>query len=158
MSVRYENEGDTGASEPNGASRSGPPRPPSESGAKRPFGVVVASAVDGFRTLLRKQVELARLEVTEAASIRAKGAGLMAAAGVVALFALGFGAAAGAAGLALVMPTWAAILIVAAVLVVVAAVFVLVGRRALRTAPTASERTRETLKEDARWAKQQIAR
>ena len=54
-------------------------------------------------------------------------------------------------------PAWAAILIVAAVFVVAAAVLALVGRRAMRTAPTA-ERTKETLKEDARWAKQQIAR
>ena len=37
------------------------------------------------------------------------------------------------------------------------AVLALVGRKAMRTAPTA-ERTREMLKEDARWAKQQIAR
>lgn len=124
----------------------------------RPFGVVVASAVDGFRTLARKHVELARLEVTEAASIRAQGVGMIAGAGVVAMYAVGFGAAAGAAGLALVMPTWAAILIVAALLVVVAGVLVLLARRALRTAPGAGEQTRETLKEDARWARRQIAR
>jgi uncharacterized membrane protein len=117
----------------------------------------MASAVDGFRTLARKHVELARLEVTEAASIRAQGVGMIAGAGVVAMYAVGFGAAAGAAGLALVMPTWAAILIVAALLVV-AGVLVLLARRALRTAPAAGERTRETLKEDARWARRQIAR
>ena len=136
-----------------GAARAGDP-----SGARRPFGVVVASAVDGFRTLLRQQVELAKLEVTEAASIRAQGAGMMTAAGVVALYAVAFVAAALAAGLAVVMPTWAAILIVAVVLGVVAGLLVLIGRRRVRTAPTAGERTRETLKEDARWAKQQIAR
>jgi membrane protein implicated in regulation of membrane protease activity len=90
-------------------------------------------------------------------SVRAQGAGMMAAAGVLALFALGFGAASAAAALALVMPMWAAILIVAAVFVAVAGVLVLVGRRAMRTAP-AVERTRQTLKEDARWARQQIAR
>ena len=158
VSVRSENEGGTGASDPSGASRNGSSLPSTEGGAKRPFGVVVASAVDGFRTLLRKQVELAKLEVIEAASIRAIGAGMMGAAGVVALFALGFVAAAGAAGLALVMPTWAAILIVAVVLFVVAAVLVLVARHSMRTAPAAAERTRETLKEDARWARQQIAK
>jgi hypothetical protein len=125
--------------------------------AKRPFGVVVASAVSGFRTLLRQHVELAKLESTEAAAVRAQGAGMMAGAAVMALFAVGFAAAAAAAGLALVMPTWAAILIVAAVFLVVAGVLMLVGRGALRNAPTA-ERTREALKEDARWAKQQIAR
>jgi uncharacterized membrane protein len=83
---------------------------------------------------------------------------MIAGAAVVAMYAVGFGAAAGAAGLALVMPTWAAILIVTALLVVVAGVLVLLARRALRTAPAAGERTRDTLKEDARWAKRQIAR
>jgi uncharacterized membrane protein len=125
---------------------------------KRPLGVVVASAVDGFRTLARKHVELARLEFTEAASIRVQGVGMIAAAVVVAMYAVGFVAAAGAAGLAVVLPTWAAILIVGALLVVVAGVLVLVARRALRTAPAAGERTREILKEDARWAKRQIKR
>ena len=83
---------------------------PSGSEVKRPLGVVVASAIDGVRTLLRKQVELAKLEATEAVSVRAAGAGMMAAAGVVALLAVAFVAAAGAAALALVVPTWAAIL------------------------------------------------
>ena len=125
---------------------------------KRPLGTVVASAVAGFRTLVREHVNLAKLEVNEAASVRAQGVGMMGAAVVMAMYALGFVAAAGAAALALVLPVWAAILIVAAVLLLVAAVLVLVARRALRTAPTPAERTRETLKEDVRWAKRQIAR
>ncbi len=125
---------------------------------KRPFGVVVAAVVDGFRTLARKHVELAKLEVSEAASVRAQGGGMMAGAAVMAMYAFGFAAAAGAAALALVLPTWAAILIVAALLAVIAWVLMLVGRRALKTAPAAGDLTRTTLKEDARWAKQQMAR
>jgi Putative Actinobacterial Holin-X, holin superfamily III len=125
---------------------------------KRPFGTVVASAVDGFRALAREHVELLKLEVSEAASVRARGVGMIGVAVVVAMYAVGFGAAAGAAALALVMPTWAAILIVGVLLGVVTAVLILISRRTLRTAPPAGERTRETLKEDARWAKQQIAR
>jgi hypothetical protein len=120
--------------------------------------VVVASAVEGARTLLRKHVELAKLEVGAAVGIRAAGAGMMAAAGALAVLALGFVAAAGAAALALVMPTWAAILIVAVLLLAIAGVLVLIGRRAIRTAPPMAERTKEAMKEDARWAKQQIAR
>ena len=127
-------------------------------GPKRPFGVVVASAVGGLRTLARKHVELARLEIGEAASIRVQGVGLIAAAAVVAMYAVGFGAAAGAAALALVLPLWAAILIVTALLAVTAGGLLLGGRRAMRTAPAAAERTRETLREDARWAKRQMER
>jgi Putative Actinobacterial Holin-X, holin superfamily III len=129
-----------------------PPRP------KRPLGAVVTSAIDGTRTLLKKQVELAKIEVTEAVSVRAKGAGMMAGAGVMALYALGFLAAAGSVALALVLPAWAANLIVAAVFVAIAGVLALVGRKAIKNAPTTPEQTQETLKEDARWARQQIAK
>ena len=126
--------------------------------AERPFGVVVASAVEGLRRLARSHVELAKIEATEAAGIRGQGAGMFAGAAVVAMYAIGFVAAAGAAGLAVVMPVWAAILIVGVVLLVVAWVLTVVARRTLRSAPAPGERTKETLKEDARWAKRQIAR
>jgi hypothetical protein len=55
------------------------------------------------------------------------------------------------------MPTWAAQLIVGGVFVLIAGVLVLVGRRQVQNAPT-PEKTQQQLKEDARWAKQQIAR
>jgi hypothetical protein len=137
-----------------GAAASGPPpnRP------KRPLGAVITSAMDGTRTLVRKQVELARIELTEAVSVRAKGAGMMAGAAVMALFALGFAAAAGSVALALVLPAWAANLIVAAVFVAIAGALVLIGRNAIRNAPTTPEQSQQTLKEDARWARQQLAR
>jgi hypothetical protein len=48
-------------------------------------------------------------------------------------------------------------LIVGALFAAAAGVVFLTGRKAMRTAPKV-EQTRETLKEDVRWAKQQIAR
>ncbi len=137
-----------------GAVASAPPLPR----PKRPLGAVITSAIDGTRTLVRKQVELVKIEMTEAVAVRAKGAGMMAGAAVMGLFALGFAAAAGAAALDLVLPTWAAILIVAGVFVAIAGVLALVGRKAIKEAPTKPEQTQETLKEDARWARQQLAR
>jgi MFS family permease len=125
---------------------------------RRPLGTVVASAVDGLRTLARKHVELTKIEASEAASVRGRGAGMFAAAGVVGMYAIGFAAATAAAGLAVLLPVWAAILIVTVLLLIVAGVLVLVGRRTLQTAPPPGERIRETMKEDARWARQQISR
>lgn len=124
---------------------------------RRPLGAVIASVVNGAGELVRKHVELARIEATEAVAERAKGTGMMAAAGVVAVFALAFVAAAGSSALDLVMPTWAAQLIVGGVFVLIAGVLVLVGRRQVQNAPM-PEKTQQQLKEDARWAKQQIAR
>lgn len=125
---------------------------------RRPVGAVMASAIAGLRTLARQHLELTKIEVVEAASVRGQGVGLMAAAAAVVRYAIGFLAAAGAAALALVWPVWAAILTVAVVMIVVALALVLVGRRAIRKAPPPAVQTRETLKEDARWAKQQIER
>lgn len=131
---------------------------PSAGGGQRPLGTVVASVVDGLRTLARKHVELAKIEASEAASTRAQGGGMFAAAGVLGIYAIGFAAATAAAGLAVVVPVWAAILIVTVLLLIGAAVLVMIGRRTMRTAPPPGDRTRETLKEDARWARQQISR
>ena len=74
---------------------------------RRAIGTVIASAVGGLRTLARQHVELAKLEVAEAASVRGAGVGMMAAAAVVVMYAIGFVAAAAAAALALVWPVWA---------------------------------------------------
>jgi hypothetical protein len=158
MSDRIEGNGGAGPRGSNGTTggRSSVATP--SAGARRPLGAVIASAVDGVRTLVRTHAELARIEVTEAVSARAKGIGLLTAAAVLGLFALGFAAASGSAALDAVLPAWAAHLIVAAVFVAIAGALALAGRRAMRTAPATPERTQETLREDARWARQQLAR
>jgi fatty acid desaturase len=125
---------------------------------RRPIGQILASVVGGFGILARKHVELAKIEAAEAVSVRGKGAGMMAGAAVVAMYAIGFLFAAGAAALALVLPVWAAILIVAVLMFLVAWVLVMLGRRIIKSAPAPAERTQEALKEDMRWAKQQIKR
>ena len=136
-----------------GAAASGqPPKRP-----KRPLGAVITSAMDGTRTLVRKQVELARIEVTEALSVRAKGrhdGGGRPDGPVRARLRGGRGIGRARAG----APAWAANLIVAAVFVAIAGTLALIGRNAIRNAPTTPDQTQQTLKEDARWARQQLAR
>lgn len=124
---------------------------------RRPIGSVVSSIMDGVRNLIRQEVELAKIEITEALAEKGKGVGLMVAAAVMALFALGFIALAGSAALDLVLPRWAANLIVASVFVVITAILLMVGRKALKQ-PASPELTQKTLKEDAEWAKQQLRR
>lgn len=127
-------------------------------GSRRSLGAVIASAFEGVRTLAAKHVALARIEAAEAMSIRAKGAGMMASAAVIGLFAIWFVAASGSAALDLVLPTWLAHLVVGVLLGAVAAGLVAAGRRAIQTAPAPLEGTQQRLKEDARWARQQLAR
>ena len=133
------------------------PEGPGPSGGRRPIGTVAASAIDGFRTLIRQQIELVKLELLEALSVRAKGIGMMAGAAALVFFAIGYLAAALAAVLDTFLPAWVANLLLALILVAAAGVLVLMGKRTILNAPKA-ERTQEMLKEDERWAKQQIAR
>lgn len=79
--------------------------------------------------LVRDELRLAQKEFQEAAKHAGIGAGLFSAAGLLALFGFGAVVAAGVAALALVLPVWAAALIVAAVLFVAAGIAALVSKR-----------------------------
>ena len=82
--------------------------------------------------LFRQELESLKAELTKKATGVAVGAGLIAGAGAVALLALIMMMISGVFALALVVPTWAAALIVAAFLLLVALVLVLVGRAQLK--------------------------
>jgi len=82
--------------------------------------------------LFRHELESLRAELTKKAKGVAVGAGLLAGAGAVVLLALIMMMIAGVFALALVVPTWAAALIVAAFLLLIALVLVLVGLRQLK--------------------------
>lgn len=106
--------------------------------------------------LIRKEIELARIEIVEALVARAKAAGAMAAAGLLALFAMVFFGIAGYRGLTRVVPDWAAALIVAGAFVLIALAAVLFGARRVKQPPMAPEETQRTVKEDVQWAKAQL--
>jgi protein-S-isoprenylcysteine O-methyltransferase Ste14 len=107
--------------------------------------------------LIRQQVALAKEEMRGIAAEKATGGALLAAAAVFALFVLGFASLAGAAALDLVLPRWAALLIVAGIYLVLAVIAVLIGRNALAASAT-PERTKQTVKEDLEWAKRKLQR
>jgi uncharacterized membrane protein YqjE len=119
--------------------------------------VVRAIAAD-LSLLVRQQIELAKQEMSEAAKARARGVGAFVAAGVLSLFVVGFLGMTLAAALAIVVPNWLANLIVAGLFLLIAIVAVLLGRTSMKTPRATAERTKETLKEDVEWAKQQIRR
>jgi cytochrome c biogenesis protein CcdA len=119
--------------------------------------VVRAIAAD-LSLLVRQQIELAKQEMSEAAKARARGVGAFAFAGVLSLFVVGFLGMTLAAALAIVVPNWLANLIVAGLFLLIAIVAVLLGRASIKTPRATAERTKETLKEDVEWAKQQIRR
>lgn len=105
--------------------------------------------------LVRAEVALAKAELRQVASEKAVGAAALVVAGVLAwlagqglLLAVGF-------ALALVMPGWAAALIVSVVLLLGAAVAGLVGRRRL-AGPVSLDVVKQSVSEDVEWTKQHL--
>jgi len=106
--------------------------------------------------LVRKELELAKTELTEKARRTGKGAGILGAAGVVGLLALGTLTAFVILLLGEVMDAWLAALIVTVVYAAVAGVLALNGRdRVKEGMPPAPEQTVESVKEDVQWARKQ---
>jgi len=130
---------------------------PASNGA-RGTGPLVRSIASDISLLVTKQIELAKQEIGEMVGTRAKAVGVFGAAAVLGLFVIGFLGMAGAEALALVLPRWAAMLIVAGLFGLLAAVAIVAARGWLRSSATKPELTQESLKEDVRWAKQQLKR
>jgi hypothetical protein len=125
--------------------------------ARRRIPILLRAIRDDVSLLARQQAELGKEEFKEIASEKAAGAGLLAAGAILALFMLGFLAFAGAEGLAIVLPRWAAFLIVGGVFLILGAIALLAGREALKR-PAAPERTKQMVKEDVAWAKRRLTR
>jgi tetrahydromethanopterin S-methyltransferase subunit C len=106
--------------------------------------------------LVRQEIELAKAEVTQKGKLASVGAGLLSAAGIVGLLALGALTAMFIALLDTAMATWLAALVVAVVYAAIAGILAVVGRSRLKAAtPVMPEQTVETVKEDVEWAKTQ---
>ena len=111
------------------------------------------------RLMIERQAELAKLELEDKGSRVREAGGLMVAAVVVAVFAVGVLIAAAVLGLALVLPAWAAALVVGAVLVSVAVVLLLMGRARMRSVGSlAPTQTIEAAREDVAWIRRETER
>jgi Putative Actinobacterial Holin-X, holin superfamily III len=128
----------------------------SEELKQRPIGELLKQLSQETATLVRQELELAKAEVTEKGKTAGIGAGFIGAAGIAGLAALGAFTAFLILLLALVLPAWAAAVIVAAVWGAVAGVLALRGKQKVQEAsPPVPQQTVETLKEDVEWAKTQ---
>jgi uncharacterized membrane protein YqjE len=114
-----------------------------------PIGVLVHRLSEQIPELVRSELRLAQAEMTEKGKRAGIGVGLFSAAGLLALFGLGTLIATAILALALVLPAWAAALVVAAVLFVVAGLVALGGKKEVQQAtPPAPERAIAGVHED----------
>ncbi len=119
-------------------------QPPDE-----PLGAIVHRLTEQVPELVRSELRLAQAELTEKGKAAGIGAGLFSGAGVLALFAFGTLVAAGILALDLVLPAWAAALVVAAVLLAGAGVAALLGKKEVAGAtPPTPERAVAGVKQD----------
>ena len=123
-----------------------------------PIGELVSRLSEQVSHLVRDELRLALAELKQKGKRAGIGAGLTGAAGVISLYGLAVLVAAVIAALALVLPVWAAALIVGGVLLLLAGVLALAGIGQVKrgTPPTpdqaiaSTKRDIETVKESAR--------
>ena len=123
----------------------------------RSLGELFAELAADMGTLVRKEVELARTEMTQKASRVGKDVGFLAVGGAVAYAGLLAIVAAIIIGLAtLGLQWWLAALIVGLVVAGIGYFLVQKGLDALKREDIAPRQTIETLQEDKEWAKEQL--
>ena len=117
-------------------------------------GELLKGLADDATTMARQEVLLAKQEITEGLQATAKAGSLLAAAGVLALYGLGFLLASGARAIG--GPAWLGPLLVGGALVLVAGILGLVGKRRLAASKVAPAQARTELKETAAELREEI--
>lgn len=120
---------------------------------ERPLGELFGEMTKSLQVLVRKEVELAKVEVKDQASRAGKAAGLLAAAGVIGFIAVVLLSFAAVWGLAESIPTGLAFLAVGLIYVVVAGLLAVTGKKRFAAVKPVPRQTVETLKEDVEVAK-----
>lgn len=129
----------------------------SESPHERSIGDVMADLFRDGSDLIRQEVELAKAEMRENVSRMVRDSIGIAVGAVLALIGLMALTAAAILALALVMPAWAAALIIGGALALIGLMLVMANVRAMRDTGLAPSQTMETLREDARMVKEKFA-
>jgi Flp pilus assembly protein TadB len=116
--------------------------------AEAPIGELLAQLSAQTARLVRDEMRLAQREFADSAKRAGIGAGLVSVAGLAAAFGAAGLITATIAALALVLPVWAASLIVAVVLFAVAGIAGLSSRKQLREVSPAPEKAAANIKQD----------
>jgi hypothetical protein len=122
----------------------------------RPLGDLFGDLAADMSNLVRQEVALAKLEVTQKAKYLGRNVGYLVVGGAVAYAGLLAVIAAIIMLLDNYMPAWGAALLVGVVVALVAWLMIGIAIAALQQADLTPRETVETLKEDATWMKQQI--
>ena len=122
----------------------------------RSVAELLQDIVSNIQQIIRSEVLLAKTEVKEEARRAAKAGRLLAGGAALAIYALGFLLLCCVYALSAAIAAWAAALIVGAAIAIMAALLLRVGIRRLREVSPTPQKTVQTVKENVRWAKNQV--
>jgi len=120
----------------------------------RSIADVLKDIVGNVQQIIRAEIRLAKVEVSEEASKVARAGAMMAIGGLLGLFGLGFLLWAGVYLLAKVVAMWLATAIVGGVIAAVGGTLIAAGKAQFKRV-TLPPKTTTTLQENVRWAKAQ---
>ena len=121
----------------------------------RPVGELVKQLSEQTSTLVRKELELARAEMTRKGKAAGIGAGMFGGAGLFGMLALGTLTACLILALAEAMDGWLAALIVTVAYAAIAGVLALTGKSKVKEAtPPVPEQAKDSVREDLEWTKE----
>jgi uncharacterized membrane protein YqjE len=124
---------------------------------ERSLGDLFSELASETGTLVRQEVALAQVELTNKAASVGKNVGYLVVGGAVAYAAALALIAAVIIGLSYFIPAWASALIVGVIVGVAAYMMISSALAALKKTDLAPRETVETLKEDAQWLKNQVS-
>jgi len=117
---------------------------------------LLVNIVENLQQIIRSEFTLAKVELQEKASAASRPATALGAGFVFGFYGLGFLLLAAVYALSSVIPAGFAALIVGGVLAIVSVALVTSSMKKLKTLSPAPEKAIRNLKEDVRWAKEQI--
>jgi hypothetical protein len=133
-------------------------QPPQSDGSnERSLGDLFSDLTDKLRTLVQREIELARIEMKDEIAKGVKGVGMFAGAGITGFVALLLVAMAAAWGLAEVVEPGLAFLIVGVVFGAIAGVLALQGKKKLQALNPVPHQTLDTVKQDVQVAKESLS-
>jgi len=124
-----------------------------QAGRERPITEIFRDIIGNVQEMVRSEVRLARVELRDEASKTARAGAMLAAGAVLAMIAGVFLLVCIAQILDMVMPDWAAALLLALALGIPAAILISKGRQRLHV--PMPEKTIENVKENVEWMKNQ---
>ena len=125
---------------------------------QRSLGELFSELAHETGTLVRKEVELAKVEMTAKAKVAGRDAALVAGGGAIAMLGAMALLAALILALGTLIPLWASALLVGAMVTATGGVLAVLGIRAFKGIEAAPRQTMQTLQENKRWLSEQVSR